>query len=149
MIKRYGATPCLTRSTHCTHTVEVFRVSIWVNVLSLLCFCRGSLLLLRLSFGRPYASRISSIFPFWLVLNTPTAPLQRSKTSPNVCPVYDTKQSDDEVPIMLGLWGMQSTSSSPFLPGQLRPGVGSTWSGPIYGSNRSKLCVFAKLNYLK
>ena len=26
---------------------------------------------------------------------------------------YDTKQSDDEVPIILGLWGLQSTSSLP------------------------------------
>ena len=26
---------------------------------------------------------------------------------------------------------------------------GSTWSGPIYGSNRTKLCIYAKLNCLK
>ena len=45
--------------------------------------------------------------------NTPTASLQRGKTSPphNKCPVYDTKQSDGEVPVMLGLLGMQSTPS--------------------------------------
>ena len=39
------------------------------------------------------------------------------------CPEYDTKQSDGEVPVMLELWGMQSTSSLPSLPGPLWPGV--------------------------
>ena len=42
---------------------------------------------------------------------------------PNECPVYDTKQSDGEVPVMLGLCGMQSTPSLPLLPGPLWPGV--------------------------
>ena len=32
---------------------------------------------------------------------------------PNECPAYDTKQSDAELPVMLGLWGMQSISSLP------------------------------------
>ena len=36
---------------------------------------------------------------------------------------YDTKQSDGEVPVMLGLWGIQSTPSLPLLPGPLWPGV--------------------------
>ena len=30
-----------------------------------------------------------------------------------------TKQSDGDVPLMLELWGMQSTSSMPLLPGPL------------------------------
>ena len=34
-------------------------------------------------------------------------------------PVYDTKQSDAEVPVMLKLWGMQSSPLLPSLPGQL------------------------------
>ena len=38
---------------------------------------------------------------------------------PNECPRYDTKQSDREVQVMLGLWGMQSTSSLPSLAGPL------------------------------
>ena len=42
---------------------------------------------------------------------------------PNECPGYDTKQSDGEVPAMLELWGMRSTSSLPSLPGPLWPGV--------------------------
>ena len=41
----------------------------------------------------------------------------------NECPKYDTKQSDGEVPVMLELWGMQSTPSLPSLPGPLCPGV--------------------------
>ncbi len=41
----------------------------------------------------------------------------------NECPGYDTKQSDGEVPVMLELWGMQSTPSLPLLPGQLWLGV--------------------------
>ena len=40
---------------------------------------------------------------------------------PNECPRYDTKQSDGKVPVMLGLWGMQSTPSLPSLPGPLWP----------------------------
>ena len=35
----------------------------------------------------------------------------------NECSVYDIKQSDGEVPVMLELWGMRSTSSLPSLPG--------------------------------
>ena len=36
---------------------------------------------------------------------------------------YDTKQSDDMVPVMLDLWGMQSTPSLLSLPGPLWPKV--------------------------
>ena len=36
---------------------------------------------------------------------------------------YDTKQSDGEVPVMLELWGMWSTSSLSSLWGPLWPGV--------------------------
>ena len=57
--------------------------------------------------------------------NTPTAPLQSGKTPhPNKYPEYDTKQSDDEVQVMLELWGMRSTLSLPSLPGPL-------WSGLV------------------
>ena len=34
---------------------------------------------------------------------------------------YDAKQSDGEVPVMLGLWRMQSTPSLPFHPGPHSP----------------------------
>ena len=43
--------------------------------------------------------------------------------APNKCPGYNTKQSDDEVPVMLELWGMRSTLSLPLLPGPLWPGM--------------------------
>ena len=42
---------------------------------------------------------------------------------PNECPGYETKQSDGEVPVMLGLWGMRSTPSLPLLPSPLWPGL--------------------------
>ena len=46
--------------------------------------------------------------------------------SPNECPGYDTKQSDDEASVMLELWRMQSTSLpillGPFWPGVVAPG---------------------------
>ena len=46
-----------------------------------------------------------------------TASLQRGKPSPpNECPVYDTKQSDGEFPVILKLWGMLSTLSLSLLP---------------------------------
>ena len=41
----------------------------------------------------------------------------------NEYPVYDAKQSDCEVPAMLGLWGMRSTPASPLLPAPLWPRV--------------------------
>ena len=44
---------------------------------------------------------------------------QRSNTPPNKYPVYDTKQSDDQVLVMLGLWGIQNNPSLPSLPGLL------------------------------
>ena len=50
--------------------------------------------------------------------NTPTA---RPPTSE--CPVYDTKQSDGEVPVMLELWRMQGTPLLPLLPSPLWPGM--------------------------
>ena len=60
--------------------------------------------------------------PSWLGLwNTLTAPLQRVR--PNRCHRYDSKQSDDEVLVMLELWGMQSTPSLLSLPGPLWPWV--------------------------
>ena len=37
----------------------------------------------------------------------------------NKCPGHDTKQSNSEVPVMLELWGMRSTTSLPSLPGLL------------------------------
>ena len=43
---------------------------------------------------------------------------QRSKT--NECSGYDMKQFDGEAPVMLKLWGMQSTPSLLLLPGLLR-----------------------------
>ena len=46
---------------------------------------------------------------------------------PNECPDYDTWQSDSEVPVMLELWGMWSTTSLPLFPGPLWPGMSSTW----------------------
>ena len=39
---------------------------------------------------------------------------------------YDTKNSDGEVPVMLELWGMQSTPSLPSLHALLWPRSGST-----------------------
>ena len=35
---------------------------------------------------------------------------------PNKCPIYDTKQSEFEGPVIQKLWGMQSTYSLPLLP---------------------------------
>ena len=54
--------------------------------------------------------------------NTSTASLQRDNPT-NQCPGYDIKQSYGEVPVMLELWRMWSTSSLPSLPGHLWPGL--------------------------
>ena len=37
----------------------------------------------------------------------------------NECPVYDSKQSDGEIPVMLELWGMRSTPLLALIPGPL------------------------------
>ena len=42
---------------------------------------------------------------------------------PNECPGYDIKQSDCEVPVMLGPWGIWGTISLPLLHGPLWPSV--------------------------
>ena len=55
----------------------------------------------------------------------------------NESPGYGTKQSDGEVPVMLELWGMQSTPSLPSLPGPHWPRVVAPDKGPIYGLNRT------------
>ena len=59
----------------------------------------------------------------------------------NECPGYNTKQYDGEFSIMLAHWGMRSTPSLQSLPGPLWPK-----EDPIYLSNRTKLCNYAKLN---
>ena len=59
----------------------------------------------------------------WGGVNTPTESLQKDKTPPNDCPGYDTKQSDGEDPVMLGLWGIGRTPSLPSLPGPLWHGM--------------------------
>ena len=40
-----------------------------------------------------------------------------------ICPGYDTKLSDGEVPVMLELWGIRGTPSLPLLLGPLWPDV--------------------------
>ena len=42
---------------------------------------------------------------------------------PNECPGYSTKEFDGEVPVMLELRGMRSTTSLSLLPGPLWPGM--------------------------
>ena len=65
------------------------------------------------------------------------------KDLPDECPDYDTKQSDDEVTVMVEVWGMWSTPLLPSLPGPF-------WAGVVApGLNRTNLCTYAKLNYLK
>ena len=54
-------------------------------------------------------------------------------------PGYDTKQSDDEVPVMLEFWGMWSTPLLPPLPCPLWPRVVAPDKGPIYGLNQTRL----------
>ena len=51
----------------------------------------------------------------------------------NEYPRYDTKQSDGEAPVMLGLCGMWSTSSLPLLPGPFWPGVVTHYSDRTNG----------------
>ena len=68
---------------------------------------------------------------------------------PNKYPGYDNKKSEDEIAVILELHGMRSTSSLPSLPGPLRRWLFAIDFFPVYGSNRTKLNTYAKVNYLK
>ena len=52
------------------------------------------------------------------LLYTPSESLQRCNTE---CPAYDTKQAAGETPLMLELYGIQSTPSLSSLPGNADP----------------------------
>ena len=69
--------------------------------------------------------------------------------SSNEYPVYDTKQSDGEASELLELLGIRSVSSLLSLPSPLLPGVVTPDRFYIYGSNRIKLCSYAKMNCFK
>ena len=56
-----------------------------------------------------------------------------------------TKQSDGEIPAL----GNMEYAFIAITPWSTLAQSGSTWEGPIYGSNRTKLHTYAKLNYLK
>ena len=80
--------------------------------------------------------------------NTPTASRQRSRTSPNECAGYNTKQSDGEDLVMLKLWRMRNTLFLPSLPGPLWPRVIASDRVPSMGQIELN-CTYAKLNCLK
>ena len=67
------------------------------------------------------------IFQYWLCLRNMTSfILPRYRKSRGASHyTTDTKQSVGRVPVMLELWGMQSTLSLPSLPGQLWPRSGN------------------------
>ena len=79
--------------------------------------------------------------------NTPTASLQRVRPPANECPRY----------AILWWWGSSTAGALEnaeypviaIAPRSTLARSGSTWKGPIYGSNRTKLCTYAKLNCLK
>ena len=80
----------------------------------------------------------------------------KRQNSQNECLGYDTKQFDDETPVMLELWGMQSTSLLLLLPGPLRPGMVAPERVLSMGqielfdiSTECKQMTYTKLNCLK
>ena len=77
--------------------------------------------------------------PVSLGCRIPWLHLCRGVRPPHECPVYDTEQSDGEVPVILGLWGIRNISSLPLLSGPLWPGVVAPDSvvAPINGLNRT------------
>ena len=50
----------------------------------------------------------------------------RLPTPKRVSLIYETKQSDGEVPVIVGIWGMRSTPLLLSFPGPLWPGVVAT-----------------------
>ena len=69
--------------------------------------------------------------------NTPTALMVRP---PNECPGYGTKQSDGEVPVMLKLWGIQSTYF------HIAPRSTLAWSDRILSMGQIELNCVLMLN---
>ena len=79
----------------------------------------------------------------------------------NVCPEYDTKQSDGEVPVLLELWGMCNTPLIAIALRSTLAGLEAPDKDRVYRSNRTKLwslelnisafklSIHAKLNCLK
>ena len=59
---------------------------------------------------------------FWLLFAQSAGAVDYSEPS-NESPEYDTKQSDGEFPVILGLWGMRSTPSLTLYAGPLCPGL--------------------------
>ena len=90
-------------------------------------------------------------------------PVKCTKCFSAECPVHDTKQSDDLVPVMLELWRMRSTPLLPSPSSPLWPGVVAFDRVLSMGQKvlmlncialnrtvlKSKLCIYAKLNRLK
>ena len=68
--------------------------------------------------------------------------------SPKECPVYDSKQPGGEGPVVLYFGRIQSTPLLRSLPGSFLPGMIAP-DNPIYGLNRIKQIIYAKLNCLK
>ena len=82
----------------------------------------------------------------WFAQSAGAVEYTDSKTPPNECPAYDTKQSDGEVPGMLELWGMRCTPSLPLLPGPIGPYL---WVKSNSWHTYAKLNCLTKLNTLK
>ena len=57
----------------------------------------------------------------WIVWNEIVFDIEIHR--PHLCPGYDTKQFDGEVPVMQELWGILRTPSLALLPGPLCPGM--------------------------
>ena len=95
---------------------------------NILCYNRKTIAIyfIKFDYYRFTVDRICTPFnlPICLGLqNTPTACLQRCKSTASECRRYDTKQFDGEAPVMLRLWGIWSTPYSSLLTGPLWPGV--------------------------
>ena len=62
--------------------------------------------------------------------------------------LYMTKKFDGEVPVVLELWGMQSSPLLPSLPGSIWPGMVAP--DRVLSIGQIELnCTYAKLNCLK
>ena len=90
------------------------------------------------------------------VKHTDSISTEGKDPSANECPRYDTKQSDDTIPIRLELWEMQSTISFSSFPGSLWLGVLTHKRVPSMGQiellviyTEYKQMTYAKLNCLK
>ena len=91
------------------HIVGIISIYIYIYIYICVCVC--------VLYSHTVLAQLPGVTEYTDCIST------EEQDSPNKCLVFDTKQSDGEVPVMLELWRMWSTPLLASLPGPLWHGV--------------------------